>query len=46
MFVEWCNICQSAPATGLLTGHFVDLEDEPVTLNACTDCAKKSMKTS
>ena len=39
--VFWCNVCQSAPSQGKLTGIY-DGMDEPVTLDACENCAKKA----
>lgn len=41
--VQWCNLCQSRPATGILTGYFQDLEDEQLTLQACSECAEKAL---
>lgn len=42
--VEWCNLCQKRPATGILSGHFENLEDEPFDVMACTECAQDALK--
>lgn len=41
--VEWCNLCQTRPATGILSGYFADLKDEPLDLRACTECAEEAL---
>lgn len=42
-YAEWCNLCQSAPAQGQLSGYFSGLPDEPVSLMVCSACAGKAM---
>lgn len=41
-FVEFCNLCQSAPAVGILQGHFKG-DDELHQIMACEECAKASL---
>jgi len=44
MFTEWCNLCQSAPAEGELTGYFSNLPDELLIVMACKKCVEKAFE--
>lgn len=42
--VQWCNLCQSRPAVGILSGFFENMQDEQFDLMACNECAAKAMR--
>jgi protein-arginine kinase activator protein McsA len=39
--VEFCNLCQSKPAQGIMTGYWYG-EEELSEIMACNECAEKT----